>query len=50
MKVLLMFSGFAILSVMLTSICVLNGFENWQILLSNIGAGAILGLITGMIE
>lgn len=48
MKVVLLFTGFAALSILITSACVANGLEPWHALVANMLAGALLGLITGL--
>lgn len=50
MKVILIFLSFFVMSMCITSLCVDAGWEPWEILLANVGAGATLGLITGMFE
>lgn len=45
-KVLLLFGGLAVTSILITAACVVNGFEPWQILAANMLAGGVLGFLS----
>lgn len=50
MKILLMLSIAAALSMVITATGINLGLPTWQIILSNVAVGAILGLVTGLLE
>lgn len=45
MKPLLVFISFFVISITITTICITYGMEPWQVVMSNLGVGAALGLV-----
>ena len=48
MKLVLIFVGFVLLSVLITSVCIMMNLAPWQYFTVNCLAGAILGFISEM--
>lgn len=48
MKPLIVLVSFAVLSICITSACIINGVSTGGFLLANLVAGAAIGLVSGM--
>lgn len=49
MKTALTFLGLAVLSILVTSACIVNQVDSWTTFCISIGLGAVLGFISGLL-